>query len=189
MEFYPANRSVPSEKRTSRLLLRPLRATDVALDYDAVMSSRVQLRRWSQTTWPSDDFTLAENQEDLQGHEREHEEGVAFTFTVLNPGGTRCLGCVYIMPLRPDIEHVCADARYGARVAFWVRTSEIANNLDQHLLATLRDWFTTEWPFDCVMFIVSQQDARQPAILSEAGLTRRLSFNLRSGKRPCWLYG
>lgn len=191
MEFYPANSSVPSEKRTSRLLLRPLRATDVEIDYEAVMSSREQLRRWSQTTWPTDDFTLAENLADLQRHEREHEQREAFTFTVLNPEGTICLGCVYIIPLRADMEQVCAEARYTARVGFWVRTSEIANDLDRHLLDTLRDWFTTRsaWRFDCVMFIVSQQDARQAAILSEAGLTQRLSFNHQSDKRPCWLYG
>ena len=47
MDFYPANAAVPEEKRTDRLLMRPLRATDVELDYDAVMSSAEQLRRWS----------------------------------------------------------------------------------------------------------------------------------------------
>ena len=61
MEFYPANAPVPQEKRTSRLWLRPLRATDVELDYDAVMSSAAMLRRWRQSKWPADNFTLAEN--------------------------------------------------------------------------------------------------------------------------------
>lgn len=195
MQFYPANTPVPAETHTNRLLLRPLCATDVALDYDAVMSSREQLRRWSQTTWPSDDFTLAENLTDLQGHEREHLEGVAFTFTVLNPAGTRCLGCVYITPLEGQAAELYANATYAARVGFWVRTSEIANDpstgsgqrLDQHLLATLRDWFATDWPFDCVTYIVSQQDTRQPALLSQAGLEQRLAFEIGAG-RPCWLY-
>ena len=47
MVYYPAGAPVPGEKRTHRLLLRPLRAADVELDYDAVMSSAEQLRRWS----------------------------------------------------------------------------------------------------------------------------------------------
>jgi RimJ/RimL family protein N-acetyltransferase len=102
MDFYPAGAPVPNEKRADGLLLRPLRATDVELDYDAVMSSAAQLRRWSQTAWPADDFTLAENLADLERHEREHLERTAFTFTVLNPGGTRCLGCVYLAPVRPE---------------------------------------------------------------------------------------
>ena len=54
--------------------------------------------------------------------------------------------------------------------------------------ATLRDWFATDWPFDCLTFIVSQQETRQAALLSEAGLEQRLSFELGDG-RPCWLYG
>ena len=58
--FYPANAPVPDERRTDRLLLRPLRATDAALDYDAVMASPAELRAWSQSTWPADDFTLAD---------------------------------------------------------------------------------------------------------------------------------
>src|SRR5437868_13449286 len=101
MEFYPANAPVPEEKRTNRLLLRPLQATDVELDYDAVMSSAEQLRRWSGRGWPADDFTLIQNLVGLQEHEREHQEREAFTFTVLNLEETHCLGCVYIMPPRP----------------------------------------------------------------------------------------
>ena len=187
MTFYPDNIPVPAERRSNRLWLRPLRATDVALDYDAVMSSREQLRRWSQTTWPADDFTLAENLKDLEEHEREHKERVAFTFTVLNPEGTRCLGCVYIMPLKVDAAQLNVKATYPTTVAFWARSSELANNLDKHLFATLRDWFATDWAFDHITFIISQQDTRQPALLSEAGLQQRLSFEIGPG-RPCWLY-
>lgn len=83
MEFYPASVPVPQENRTSRLRLRPLRATDVELDYKAVMSSAEMLHRWSQSDWPTDDFTLAQNLADLQRHKREHIERKAFTFTVL----------------------------------------------------------------------------------------------------------
>jgi RimJ/RimL family protein N-acetyltransferase len=187
MEFYPASAAVPEEKRTDRLLLRPLRATDVELDYDAVISSAAQLRRWSQSGWPADEFTLAENLDDLQRHEREHIERKAFTFTVLNPHGTRCLGCVYIMPIRPQVAHLCPGAAYAADVGFWVRTAELANDLDKHLLATLREWFTTEWAFDCIVFTISQQEARQTALLSEAGLERRVAFTLPDG-RACWAF-
>jgi hypothetical protein len=187
MEFYPANAQVPEEKRTDRLLVRPLRATDVELDYDAVMSSAEQLRRWSQSNWPADDFTLAENLDDLQRHEREHIERKAFTFTVLNLQGIRCLGCVYIMPVWPQVAQLCAGATYAADVGFWVRTAELANDLDKHLLATLREWFASAWAFDCVIFTISQQEARQAAVLSEAGLERRAAFTLPDG-RACWAF-
>lgn len=187
MEFYPASASVPEEKRTTRLLLRPLRATDDELDYDAVMSSAEQLRRWSQNDWPTDDFTLAQNRADLQRHEHEHGERKAFTFTVLNPQATRCLGCVYIMPIWPQTAQLCAGAAYAADVGFWVRTSEVAADLDKHLLATLRDWFKSEWVFDCVVYTISQQEARQASLLSEAGLERHAPFTLTDG-RHCWVF-
>jgi len=188
MQFYPANVPVPQEKRTSRLCLRPLRATDVELDYEAVMSSAGMLRRWSQSDWPADDFTLAENLADLQRHEREHLERKAFTFTVLNPQGTKCLGCVYIQPIRPEELPLCKGAAYAADVGFWVRTSELRSVLDQHLLDTVRDWLQSEWAFDCVLFTISQQETRQAALFEAAGLARRLACTLWDG-RMCWVYG
>lgn len=182
MEFYPGSALAPEEKRTSRLFLRPLRATDVELDYDAVMSSAEMLRRWSQSSWPADDFTLSQNLDDLQRHEREHYERQAFTFTVLNPQGTRCLGCVYVMRLSAQELPLCPGAASAAQVGFWVRTSEVANDLDRHLLASLREWFQSEWAFDCIVFIVSQEETRQAALLAEAGLEWRLTFTLPDGR-------
>jgi RimJ/RimL family protein N-acetyltransferase len=188
MEFYPVGTPVPEEKRTGRLCLRPLRATDVELDYEAVMSSAEMLRRWSQSDWPTDDFTLAQNLADLQRHEREHIERKAFTFTVLDPRGTQCLGCVYIGPLRSEEILLCKDAAYAADVGFWVRTSELINALDQHLAATVRDWFQAEWAFDCIVFTVGQQDTHQAALLEAAGLEQRLAYTSSDG-RPWWVFG
>jgi RimJ/RimL family protein N-acetyltransferase len=187
MEFYPTGLPVPQEKRSDRLYLRPLRATDVELDYEAVMSSAEMLRRWSQSDWPTADFTLAQNLADLQRHEREHLDRKAFTFTVLNPQGTQCLGCVYIMPVRRDELPLCPDAAYAADVGFWVRTSELPNALDQHLLATLLDWFQAEWALDCVLFTISQQESRQAALFAAAGLQRRSACTLFNGN-PYWVF-
>ena len=188
MKFYPASIPVPQEKRTSRLYLRPLRATDVELDYEAVMASAEMLHRWSQSDWPADDFRLAQNLADLQRHEREHIERKAFTFTVLNPQGTQCLGCVYIVPLWSEEIPLCKDAAYAADVSLWVRASELVNALDQHLLATLRHWFQSEWAFDCIVFTVGQQNAHQAALFAAAGLEQRFAYTSSDG-RPWWVFG
>jgi RimJ/RimL family protein N-acetyltransferase len=188
MEFYPAGRSVPQEKRTSRLFLRPLRETDVESDYEAVTSSAERLRRWSQGGWPAGDFTMAQNLADLQRHEREHIERKAFTFTVLDPEGTRCLGCVYIQPLWPEDVPLCKDAAYAADVGFWVRTSEVSSSLDEHLLATLCNWFQAEWAFDRIVFTVSPQDPHHAALFGAAGLERRLAYTSPDG-RSWWVFG
>src|SRR5262249_31752250 len=135
----------------------------------------------------AEDFTLAQNLDDLQRHEREHIEREAFTFTVLNPQGNRCLGCVYITPLWPQLAQLCAGAAYAAKVGFWGRSAEVANDLDKHLLVTLREWFKAEWAFDCMIFTIGQQEARQAAVLGEAGLERRERFTLPDG-RSCWAF-
>ena len=51
----------------------------------------------------------------------------------------------------------------------------------------MRDWLKNEWAFDCILFTISQQEARQAALLSESGLERRLGFTLADG-RPCWVF-
>lgn len=160
----------PAGTRTDRVLLRPLRATDVDRDYDAVMVSREQLRRWGQTTWPADNFTLEENLDDLVRHERDHEERVSFTFTVFNPADTRCLGCVYLVRPAPAVAGRIGPATDPIQVSFWARSDELTSDLDAHILGTLRDWFAREWWFDAVAFTVSVQDTRQRALLEGAGL-------------------
>ena len=91
------------------------------------------------------------------------------------------------MPLWPQVAPVCARAAYAAEVGFWVRTAELTNDLDKHLLAALREWFTTAWAFDCVVFTISQQETHQAALFSEAGLERRAAFTLSDG-RSCWAF-
>ena len=55
--FYPGDARIPEVLRTDEFLVRPLRATDVALDYDAVISSRAELLLGSAGTWPREGFT------------------------------------------------------------------------------------------------------------------------------------
>lgn len=169
---FPSVGSAPREKRTDRILLRPLRAADAERDYDAVMSDAAELRRCRGSDWPCDGFTLAENRADLERHEREHESGDAFTYTVLAADETRCLGCVYIVPVWAEAVDLCGAATRGACVGFWVRASERPADLDRHLLAALRGWLGAEWPLDCVLFTCFAADERQIALFGESGLPR-----------------
>src|SRR5437899_168251 len=66
--FYPGDARVPEVLQTDEFLVRPLRATDVQLDYDAVISSRAELLLGSGGTWPREGFTIEENLADLQQH-------------------------------------------------------------------------------------------------------------------------
>jgi hypothetical protein len=192
--FYPEAAPIPSGLRTPEFVLEPLRTSHVALDYAALMDSTAMLRSWSQSDWPSDEFTLEDNYRDLDEHEREHNARVAFTYTVLSPDGETCLGCVYIRPLAPWLEHHDLRAApqggpYRGRTAFWVRYSRIADELDRRVLAALRDWFRREWAFDRVVFYTSEQDARQQRILAEASLQQCyvIEQHDQDGQRERWV--
>jgi RimJ/RimL family protein N-acetyltransferase len=175
--------SIPSTLRGDRFQLRPLRTTDVELDYEAVMSSREMLRLWSQSDWPEDDFKLEGNLADLDRHQREHDAGEAFTYTVMNPENDRCLGCVYLNPLAPELieSGLCdrpgpAGGQTAAGVRFWVRAALLGSDLERELLSGLRDWFIQEWPVDCLFFLTSQLERRQQAFWEANGLRKRLNF-------------
>ena len=179
--FYPADARVPESLKTNEFLLRPLRATDVALDYDAVISSRAELLLGSGGTWPREGFTLEENLADLQRHEQEHHDRVAFTYTIMNPAETECLGCLYIVPLARLIGHDAGSSEYlnegTAYVSFWVRQSRLADHLDRRLLQALIPWFQNEWSFLHVLFIAQKIEERQVRLFEEMGL--RLLYSLR----------
>lgn len=154
--FYPPPLPVPDVLQTAEFHLEPLTPAHVALDYAALMAGKEALRQWSGSPWPQDDFTLEDNRVDLQWHWDEHQARIAFTYTVLDPAQTVCLGCVYIKPLG-DLVRLNADvlddvsARDGL-VRFWVTQPYRVDGRDGRLLTTLIDWFANAWQFERVYF-------------------------------------
>jgi RimJ/RimL family protein N-acetyltransferase len=157
MQFYPDEAIVPKGLRTEEFHLRPLRVSDAEIDYAAVMDSKLALRIMSQSEWPPDDFTLEMNKRDLQEHEEEHNERTAFTYTVLDPTESICLGCVYITHLK----EAPIKGNHVARLRFWVRQSYLDDDLDRRLLKSLIDWFRNDWRFSRVVLTVADADERQ----------------------------
>ncbi len=144
--WLPAPFPVPQGFATDRLCLRPLTIHDVIKDYDAVMSSRAQL--WGLfgpgSDWPLETLTLEQDLIDLAWHHKEFQLRTSFTYTVLSPDGAQVLGCVYVMPPTRDDR--------DADVYHWVRTSERAGGLDEHLAQRLVPWFAQTWRFARVAY-------------------------------------
>lgn len=192
-----AARDVPAWLRADEFLLRPITAADAARDHEAVMESRQELRLWEQSSWPADTFTVEENAEDLADLERRHLERRAFTYTVLDPHGPDCLGCVYIFPTTATfLTRAAVTAVSGAEwadvdavVYFWIRTSLASSGLEARLLSALRGWLAEDWSLSRVVFVTNEQCARQVRVLQTPGL--RLQFELREpGKAGTYLvYG
>jgi hypothetical protein len=195
MHFYPPNAHVPDQLKSSRLVLEPLDAAHVQLDYEAVMEDPAMLRAWSQSDWPTDDFTIGENLLDLERHAREHNQRSAFTYTVLSPARDRCLGCVYITPpgariagvegpvvLEPDRSPPTAD------VCFWVRSSLHSLEVDRTLLRLLYAWMEQDWAFERLIFHASRADLRQMQLFEREGFVDVDFFRHEGPHSRMWAY-
>jgi hypothetical protein len=173
-----------AELRTTEFVLRPIVADDAEADHGALMETREYLRLWQQSTWPEDDFTVEANRKDLADLEKRHVERRAFTYTVLDPDGTECLGCVYVFPtgatflvrstVVPVGDHAWADVE--AVVFFWARLSRMKTGMDEGLLAALRAWFDEAWGLKNVVYVTNEQFEQQVDLIRRADLT--LKFEL-----------
>lgn len=172
MSFYSEDAPAPAGLKTAEFVLRPLTVDHAGLDHAALMDSKEILRRWSSSDWPADDFAVADNRQDLAWHQREHEEGIAFTYTVLDPIENECLGCVYIKENNvPEL----AGSNHTAIVRFWVRQSHLGSGLDRRLLAALAAWFKDAWAFTRVYFHANEQDHHQVQLLNASPLPYRVT--------------
>ena len=156
--FVPPDFEVPAVLETNKFRLRMLSVDDVEKDYEAVMESQALLRA-NGGDWPRDGFTLGENLDDLQWHEQEHLEKIAFTYTIMNPEETFCLGCIYINPLLQEMVDIgiCQfqdkdEEGFAARISYWVRQSRSTREFNATILENIIQWLDLEWYFDCVVF-------------------------------------
>ena len=139
--FVPEDFAVPTTHSNDRLRLRMLSVEIAEKDYEAVVESRIRLRKSSQPGWPREGFTLDENIADLERHEHEFSKREAFAYTVVTLDESRVLGCVYI---NPD------NGKHDAVVRLWVRDSE--QELLDLLMDTVQAWVADAWPFTAVRF-------------------------------------
>lgn len=194
MDFYPEPKHVPEHLRTADLYLEMLAPEHVEMDYAAFMSSRPRLRLWSGGRWPTDDFTLEDNLEDMVMHRDEFLDRVAFAYTVLNSDASRCEGCVYIYPWWRQRDHLKPVAEIelpddAAIVTYWVRDDALDRELDRQLLAGLLNWFEREWEFNRVLFLANRDQQRDLAHFKEEGLARRFTIDAEYPPGRFYLYG
>lgn len=190
MPFTDSTEPVPAELRTEEFALRPILVGDTEMDYAAVMDTREHLRLWRQSTWPEDDFTVEANREDLIELEERHAAHRAFTYTILDQDGTRCLGCVYVYPTtatflaKSTVTQIGADqwADVDAVIFFWVRRSQMELGMDWRLLTALRAWFAKKWKFERTVYVTSELFTQQVELLDRTDLN--LKFELLEPGRP-----
>lgn len=127
--------------------LRPIRASDVDLDYPAVMGSRDRLfsifgRAWG---WPPATLSYEQDRADLVRHADEMVALASFNYAMFDRDETALLGCVYVDPP----EKVGADAD----ISWWVVDTEVSGALASTLRDEVPVWIATVWPFTAPRFV------------------------------------
>ncbi|MEM7129053.1 MAG: hypothetical protein AAF702_22155 [Chloroflexota bacterium] len=186
--LYPEHKPVPDKLYANEFLLRPICASDVNLDYIAVMETKIMLRRLFQSDWPPDDFTVDDNLWDLNIHVKEHNERRQFCYTMMNLSESTCLGAVYVRPLRiPPPEWTIRRGDFPppvegeAAIDFWVIPPGVIDDLDRRLVDTLLDWFDQDWDFPRVSYRTNEGLPRQIEVLRESGLRERYVIKRPNG--------
>jgi len=121
--------------------LRPIKATDVDLDMQAVMGSRERLwaiygEAWG---WPPAAMTAEQDREDLAHHEAEIERHESFNYALFDTGETELLGCVYVDPPQ--------KAGADADISWWVVDWLVGGPIEAALDELVPQWIQKDWPF------------------------------------------
>ncbi len=145
-KYIPDTFEAVIEIKEDKFTLRKLTPKDVEKDYKAVMSSKESLRKIfsANDSWPKDTMTIEENLIDLKWHEEEFNNRSSFSYTLLNPDESECIGCVYIFPW--------PSKQYDSSVFYWVIDSYKKKGFEKELDAYLRSWLDKDWPFNLTAF-------------------------------------
>jgi len=129
--------------------LRPIRESDVDIDYPAVMGSRARLwakygEAWG---WPPETMSYEEDKLDLARHEAEIAARETFNYAILDEQETQLLGCVYIDP--PGAR---SPVGTDAVVSWWVVDDQAGGELDRALAEVVPSWLAETWGFRAVHY-------------------------------------
>jgi hypothetical protein len=129
--------------------LRPIRESDVDVDYPAVMGSRARL--WEKYGdawgWPPATMSYEDDRQDLARHEAEMRDLKSFNYAILDEAETRLFGCVYVDP--PE-----AGGPEGAdaMASWWVIDDAAGSPLEQALDEVIPGWLSDPWGFEAVHY-------------------------------------
>ena len=150
--FVPEDFEPPILKK-EHYLLRKLKASDVYLDYIAVMSSIDIIRKTRGGSWPTPELTLEDDLIDLAWHQREFEHKTSFAYTIMNPSETECFGSVYFYPPDARMSHAKHDPGAEVNISWWVTQKMYDRGFYEELSFDIKEWVEKKWPFKKVAYV------------------------------------
>ena len=156
---------IPESLTLDSIYLEVLHPKHVELDYRAVMKSKNFLRRWSNSSWPTDDFSVDENLSDLVWHNYEFEEKIAFTYTILDTDKQNCLGCIYLRPIS-TLDALSSEEKekivsYALFCTYWVVPEIRSSPKEDQFIKSLLLWFRNDWKPSNIFFASNFQVPEQ----------------------------
>jgi RimJ/RimL family protein N-acetyltransferase len=186
---------VPRGLQHPRFVAVPLTADVAALDYAAYTASPDVIRAHSDGRWPVEDFTLADDLDQVEQHWRDHQAHRAFAFTFLTPPRDEGLGCLYLNPLRDFLGRFGASSQLlgslpaaSAMVTFWLRQDQRDTGLAEDVVRSVDGWLRRDWPLDMYLFRVLRDERSSCAALEAHGL-RQVDLALPAETRPYLWFG
>lgn len=143
MKLVPDTFKVPDKVEFDKFIVRKLCASDVYLDYMAVMSSIDIIQKTRGGNWPTPDLSFENDLIDLSWHQREFENYSSFAYTVMNKDETECLGRFYFYPAGFRGE---APKGSDVNISFWVTQKAHNEGLYPELYEAIKT-IIKDWPF------------------------------------------
>ncbi len=168
--------AVPDHLVTPGFRLEPLADAFAELDHTAYVGSPVAITAHSAGRWPLEGFSLEEDRRLIADHEREHREGLAFAYAVLDPAGGRELGCLYLRPLADQLERIGASASVresfpapAAMVTFWLVDPPAPRPTAEQFLTAVLPWLRHDWPWGSWAFRCLPDEVETVQALTSSG--------------------
>lgn len=176
MTLNPDCLPVPEIYSTDLFVIRRQMRTDNVLDFQAVMTSRQELRVWSDSDWPQDEFTIEENAADLDMHIGEHARDEAYGFSIFDATHSTLLGSLYLSQVASIVANYQVDPSLAARLKhfdvcadYWLRQG-VSAEIKSAFLQTVQAWLSEAWWFTNVAFGSRRGMVDQRRQYLEAGL-------------------
>ncbi|HET7747132.1 MAG TPA: GNAT family protein [Vicinamibacteria bacterium] len=155
--------------------LRAHEAADAEALYAAVRESAAELSTWM--PWCHPDYALSEAREWTSSRQALAEQGLEYSFAIVDTAGTFLGGC--------GINQINRVHRFG-NLGYWVRTTATGRGVATSAVVSLADWAFGNTDLVRLEIVCAVENERSQRVAARAGATRegvlreRLSIHGRS---------
>ena len=159
-DFWRSEWMVPESAEGNKLIIRPLEKSDADRFFHSYMTSQRWLYNRLGWAWPSEKSSLEQNETMVSYHIEQAKERTAFTYLVLDKEDKSIIGAVYMVPVAASREEKSGIPRnsYNAEISWWLLESAVNDNLHNDFFVLLTNWLEASWPWQQVLFPVSQSN-------------------------------